>query len=180
MDELGRKVLLHAMMDASPLNLLQKARYRVKRGYRRYEQRDWLKHPLFPLYDIDIHICEDAKRESKAGLCELWEKLGYCQFAKHIMKRFCRKTCGFCKAPAPLKCHSSKYGCCWDKRTEALGPNGKGCPYCYDVYPHSCGQFDDYCHKRGRNGRFIRYHCFKRCGACEGRKHGRRGRHRLN
>ncbi len=32
--------------------------------------------------------------------------------------------------PAPPPCVSSKYGCCWDKKTFASGPIGSGTENC--------------------------------------------------
>ncbi|XP_048582152.1 uncharacterized protein LOC5513722 [Nematostella vectensis] len=160
--EKKRYELLSSFVDGHLANEVSTQGSRV----RRYVQRpDWTKHPLFPLYPIDYTVCKNNDREEKFGLCKIWKDLGFCRKRKYIMKKFCQKECGLCKALAPPICQSTTYGCCWDN-TIAEGPNGQGCPACYDRYPHTCKQFDDYCIKPGRNGRFIRYHCFNSCGRC--------------
>nr|VFU02993.1 mRNA [Oulactis sp. MM-2018] len=167
--EKEREALLEAMMYISETQS-HSLHTRVKRGAKRHHRRqrpNWKDHPLYPLYPIDFEACEDAPRESKAGLCAKWEKSGYCKKRKYkwMMKSFCKKTCLMCKARSPVYCEGSKFGCCWDNKA-ALGPNGEGCLPCFDVYQITCPQFKGYCDRHSRNGRFIRYHCFKTCGRC--------------
>ncbi|XP_031574448.1 uncharacterized protein LOC116308207 [Actinia tenebrosa] len=163
-----REALLKAMMYISETAQSDSLHTRVKRGAgKRHHRRrpNWKDHPLYPLYPIDFEVCEDSPRESKNGLCDSWEKAGYCKKAREIMKTYCKKTCGMCKARSPVACKRSKFGCCWDN-DPAKGINGEGCLPCFDIYRITCPQFKDYCGRQDRNGRFIRYHCFNTCGRC--------------
>eukprot|EP00794_Sanderia_malayensis_P013949 gene13949-15405_t len=38
----------------------------------------------------------------------------------------------------PCKIFQTTFGCCWDNRTIAEGPNGYGCPVCADEDKHYC------------------------------------------
>lgn len=52
------------------------------------------------------------------------------------------------------------FGCCWDNRTVALGPNGEDCPVCEDK-KKSCRKWKDQC-----SSQVIKDTCPETCGIC--------------
>ncbi|XP_078361162.1 uncharacterized protein LOC144645457 [Oculina patagonica] len=160
-DRLQRQLLLHAWMESE-----RETPRRSKRQTKSRRRISKFRLPYFPLYQIDMPVCKDAERESKSGMCKSWAKSGYCEKVKYIMSRYCPKECKFCKQFSPPGCQSSKYGCCWNNYA-ARGQNLRGCPVCEDSYNRLCRLFEHYCSKPGRNGKFVRYHCFKTCGWCD-------------
>eukprot|EP00794_Sanderia_malayensis_P013766 gene13766-15207_t len=73
--------------------------------------------------------CRDSERESKKGLCKSWAEAKSCIYHSAYMRRFCPKTCGFCRQPIEPRCKRSKYGCCWHTQGDvaAKGKYGQGC-----------------------------------------------------
>ncbi|XP_065055213.1 uncharacterized protein LOC135683789 isoform X2 [Rhopilema esculentum] len=57
--------------------------------------------------------------------CGYFVKWNLCKVYKQFLRRKCRKSCGMC---GHENCAYSLYGCCWDRKTPATGPNGIGCP----------------------------------------------------
>lgn len=143
---------------------------RSKRETRNKKGRSRYSLPYFPLYPMDLPVCKDAERESKAGTCKAWAESGYCQKFKRVMSTYCSKECKFCKPFSPPGCQLSEYGCCWNN-FPAYGENGHGCPRCKDFYDRLCRLFTEpdfnYCMRPGNKGKFIRYNCFKSCGWCD-------------
>jgi len=85
-----------------------------------------------------------------------------------ILRQRCKLTCGTCNRnpPAPpINCTRSRFGCCWDNKTEATGPNFRGCADCVDKYPE-CKYFRDKCADQRHST--IRTICPVTCGVgCE-------------
>ncbi|XP_066913284.1 uncharacterized protein [Clytia hemisphaerica] len=52
------------------------------------------------------------------------------------------------------------FGCCWDNRTVALGPNGQGCPACKNK-KKSCRKWKDQC-----GSELVKDICPETCGMC--------------
>ncbi|XP_058964594.2 uncharacterized protein [Pocillopora verrucosa] len=112
--------------------------------------------------------CED---HMEAKTCQYFIKIygkkniDVCKW-KH-MRTNCALTCKIC-VPRP-KCATSRsrYGCCWDKKTEAKSYAGEGCPECKDRYPSYCRQRvqrfskEKACNVRGNDM------CPKSCGVCK-------------
>jgi len=95
--------------------------------------------------DYKIYDC-DKFTDVFLGNCPLLKKNGFCKSHGREMLSICPRTCEFCKtngvAAARFSCKDSKYGCCRDKKTPALGPNGAACPEnCQDVSEHRCKFF---------------------------------------
>lgn len=165
-DRLHREFILRAWMQSAERKHSRRSKRRA-----RFPKRKLKFHlPHFPLYPMDMPVCKDADRESKAGSCKSWANAGYCEEAKSVMKIYCPKECKYCKPFSPPGCTLSKYGCCWNN-IPAHGENGHGCPRCMDSYKRLCRLFTlpgfNYCSKGGIEGRFIRYNCFQSCGWCD-------------
>lgn len=83
------------------------------------------------------------------------------------MKTSCPLTCKFCVPPPRCATKASRYGCCWDKKTEAKSYAGDGCPECRDQFPSYCRERiarhprKSACNKHGSKM------CPKSCGVCE-------------
>ncbi|XP_027047821.1 papilin-like isoform X2 [Pocillopora damicornis] len=83
------------------------------------------------------------------------------------MKTSCPLTCKFCVPPPRCATKASRYGCCWDKKTEAKSYAGDGCPECRDQFPSYCRERiarhprKSACNKNGSKM------CPKSCGVCE-------------
>lgn len=91
--------------------------------------------------------CRDSERESKKGLCKSWAEAKSCIYHSAYMRRFCPKTCGFCRQPIEPRCKRSKYGCCWHTQGDvaAKGKYGQGCGVCKDqrfckFFRKACGE----------------------------------------
>lgn len=114
--------------------------------------------------EIGTHKCRDSYARCTEKICHKYKG----RSMKRIIKKICKKTCGHCRAFSPPACFSSKYGCCWNYLTSALGPGGKGCPPCDDSrrYPFICQRFQTYCRRRGISGVWMRGHCPDACGHC--------------
>ncbi|XP_066935767.1 uncharacterized protein [Clytia hemisphaerica] len=67
------------------------------------------------------------------------------------------------KVHEPNPCHmvNTKYGCCWDQKNIALGPNGKGCPACKDHRHMKCKNWKKNCHEK-----IVSAMCPVTCGLC--------------
>ncbi|XP_058964018.2 uncharacterized protein [Pocillopora verrucosa] len=82
------------------------------------------------------------------------------------VKSICALTCNSCVVKPKCALETSKYGCCWDKKTEAKGFYGEGCPECTDRYPKYCQRRMSIlstkraCDERGKA------FCPKSCGVC--------------
>ncbi|XP_022797064.1 uncharacterized protein LOC111335432 [Stylophora pistillata] len=85
---------------------------------------------------------------------------------KH-MRSNCALTCKLCVPRPKCATSQSRYGCCWDKKTEAKSYAGEGCPECKDRYPNYCRQRvkrfskEKACNERGNEM------CPKSCGVCK-------------
>jgi len=115
--------------------------------------------------------CTDFNPTTCANLKRL--KLCFSKKWKDRMRNLCPKTCGYCggKMPAPPPCVSSKYGCCWDKKTFASGPIGSGtenCPACRDLNSKEfCSRFQSDCYEMNLvKGKQMRNFCPKTCKLC--------------
>ncbi|CAH3013711.1 unnamed protein product [Porites evermanni] len=85
---------------------------------------------------------------------------------KHMTTN-CALTCKVCEPKPRCATAASKYGCCWDNKTEAQSFNGEGCPECKDNYPSYCklriSRFskEKACNERGRQM------CPRSCEVCK-------------
>ncbi|XP_031567231.1 papilin-like [Actinia tenebrosa] len=126
-----------------------------------------------------------SNSECSASLC--YDKVKDCATRKSKvgcygegMRDLCPKTCKHCRSSTsrywrtgPSKdCVNSKYGCCYDDVIPATKKDkrpGVGCPRCYDLLPHTCGQFGTPSDCRSNDPRlrqFLKSTCFKKCGIC--------------
>ncbi|XP_046845484.1 papilin-like [Xenia sp. Carnegie-2017] len=67
--------------------------------------------------------------------------------------------------PKAYDCSLSPNGCCWDGRTPAFGPAGKGCPQCRDVYEDFCKRTKKFC-----NYPMVADYCRITCKLCDREK----------
>eukprot|EP00112_Aurelia_sp_Birch-Aquarium-sp1_P005205 Seg159.16 transcript_id=Seg159.16/GoldUCD/mRNA.D3Y31 product="hypothetical protein" protein_id=Seg159.16/GoldUCD/D3Y31 len=87
--------------------------------------------------------------------CTYYASLGYCDLRRGSMEQYCTRACNFCVDPP---CHLSRYGCCFDQKTLAKGPNMLGCEDdCKDVIPKKM------CIILKRNGRCYNQQIMKQC-----------------
>lgn len=112
-------------------------------------------------------VCSDRLRTS---ICKylininLQKGVDCCKWKS--MKTHCAQTCKQCVPKPKCATRDSKYGCCWDKKTEAKGYYGEGCPECKDRYPRHCrrriSQFSEgkACNALGKA------YCEKSCNVC--------------
>lgn len=82
------------------------------------------------------------------------------------MRSNCAMTCKICEVKPRCATSLSKYGCCWDNKTEAQSYNGEGCPECKDNYPSYCklriSRFQEKaCNERGKKM------CPRSCEVCK-------------
>lgn len=127
----------------------------------------------YGICDTDIP-CEDSKLEKESGLCDVWEKNGYCSKADtgETMEKYCKRTCGFCDRKAAFQrlrgdCDDptlSPFGCCWDLSFRPDPKSGKKCPECKD-YRSLCPRFLEQCNKP-TNANFMSRNCAASCGFC--------------
>lgn len=60
----------------------------------------WYSRPFNTLITSSLFLlvgCQDANRESTAGLCAKWKDLGSCTNHISLMEVYCKRTCGFCR-----------------------------------------------------------------------------------
>lgn len=109
--------------------------------------------------------------------CAVWDKVrGICKSDKpelvEFREKYCQETCQLCKPPAKEECYfssgeKSKYGCCWDGRTPARGPNNQGCPVCENFKGGSyCHMYNRFCFDTDYAMR-LRDECPMTCGYCK-------------
>ncbi|KAL9980162.1 hypothetical protein ACROYT_G008711 [Oculina patagonica] len=78
----------------------------------------------------------------------------------------CALTCKVCVPTPRCATVASRYGCCWDNKTEAKSYAGEGCPECKDSHPSYCRQRisrftkGKACNEQGKKM------CPKSCGVC--------------
>ncbi|XP_066918954.1 uncharacterized protein [Clytia hemisphaerica] len=97
--------------------------------------------------------CADAERESKNGLCKMWQKMRLCEIRPKIMSIYCKKTCGYCKLDAPAR-HR-----CGRQVLSSFGCSKK----CHDL--RFCKHFANSCGDVLNQG-IMKLHCPQRCGYC--------------
>nr|QNH72517.1 toxin candidate TRINITY_DN22809_c0_g1_i1 [Pachycerianthus borealis] len=148
------------LMELEQLMLSDAHRYNDLKNKRDefLEEKD-LVEKLFGDSEKRANLCPEDKNPQ---LCARYEK--WCTLSKTIFAA-CPKTCGVeCKAPAPRKCDSSKFGCCWDD-SDARGPNPEDCPVCADKMG-ICGRFKSNCEKPAAE-KFMKHKCPETCGLCD-------------
>jgi len=105
--------------------------------------------------------CKDNLRTE---ICRKYKPL--CTYFK-IVRQVCAESCGKCeRANHPVPCQASKYGCCWDNFTRALGPQKEGCPACNDMHK-DCKYLKDRCAERAAVRRVCPVTCGVKCEGCE-------------
>ena len=112
-----------------------------------------------------------ADHETLGGQnCKNWKKFGLCKEKafRAQMRKYCQKTCDLCKPPAPPipeipACALTEFGCCWDKKTAAVGKNQEGCLPCKDKYKFLCNNFASDCSSKLEKGLFMRISCPETC-----------------
>jgi len=67
--------------------------------------------------------------------------------------------------PSPCSMVNSQFGCCWNNKHIATGPNGEGCPVCRNRKHHHCKKWADQC-----NDKAVRAICPQTCGICQKHK----------
>ncbi|KAL9980161.1 hypothetical protein ACROYT_G008710 [Oculina patagonica] len=79
----------------------------------------------------------------------------------------CALTCKVCEPVPKCATRASRYGCCWDKKTEAKSYAGEGCPECKDDYPSYCKlRVSKYTKEKACNERGKQM-CPKSCDVCK-------------
>ncbi|XP_028394549.1 uncharacterized protein LOC114518760 [Dendronephthya gigantea] len=97
--------------------------------------------------------CRDVYKD----FCNRTKKLCDCP----MVADYCRVTCNLCsKSKSSKTCQSSKHNCCWDGRTPAKGPKGKGCPKIKDDPGANCKLYESECL---RNPYYMWKKCRKSC-----------------
>jgi len=112
--------------------------------------------------------CKYARDLMGKAKCQYYKYIGWCEERKS-MKYYCKKSCVCERTDIPMpSCSSSQYGCCWDKETTKLSPDGEGCPACADDrrFQTLCNRFKRDCHKGGNLGKSLMKYCPKSCLAC--------------
>lgn len=113
--------------------------------------------------------CKDAYGRVR---CEYYSHIGWCDRYTKI-KNNCHDTC-VCnlkttKAPTrPQNCQESRFGCCWDNKTEKRDASGTACPDCNDDrrFVVLCRRFGGDCSGNGGLAKSLRKHCARTCKLC--------------
>eukprot|EP00112_Aurelia_sp_Birch-Aquarium-sp1_P015872 Seg3551.1 transcript_id=Seg3551.1/GoldUCD/mRNA.D3Y31 product="putative protein ZK643.6" protein_id=Seg3551.1/GoldUCD/D3Y31 len=107
---------------------------------------------------------EQCKDRLPTMTCKAYKPL--CSYYK-IIREMCAQTCGICKrAYYPIPCQATRFGCCWDNFTKALGPKKEGCPACIDMHA-DCKYLKDRCPERAAVRRVCPITCGVTCEICE-------------
>ncbi|XP_068680996.1 papilin-like [Montipora foliosa] len=83
------------------------------------------------------------------------------------MKTNCALTCKTCERKPRCATSLSKYGCCWDQKTEAHSYGGEGCPECKDNFPRFCQERVSRFSRRSACNERGKKMCPKSCGVCK-------------
>ncbi|KAL9980159.1 hypothetical protein ACROYT_G008708 [Oculina patagonica] len=115
-------------------------------------------------------ICKDRLRTSLCKyLIDVYHQKSVECCKWKSMKTNCAQTCKECEPKSKCSTRASKYGCCWDKITEATGYYGEGCPECKDRYPSYCQRrISRFSEARACNVQGEKY-CPKSCDVCKER-----------
>lgn len=113
---------------------------------------------------IGYSVSKECKNRLSAYKCHLIARHGLCTTKKDITRFYCERDCGFCGE----RCHATKYGCCSDAKTPALGPNHYGCKEsCRDTAaPYFCQSIVrvGFCNKKGFSA--LGRNCLQSCKIC--------------
>lgn len=125
----------------------------------------------FLLYCTASDVCKDRLRPASAckNLIRNYRRYYIDGCKWESVRKNCALTCNSCVVKPKCATRVSKYGCCWDKKTEAKGYYEEGCPECADRFPEYCQRRSSIlspeiaCDTRGKT------FCPKSCGVCQSR-----------